>query len=344
MPARIAGSDCLARSPRSGIIPRVARDNYIEKPARPRPIQAHVMALVGLRGREAIYRALSNPQACVRQRQYRRDREAQFQCVLPALRGDGTDRLCGKAETVRIFHWFNFARYRLMQTTDEVVRGRPVGVKLARELARWALLSEECRSHIVQCNMGLCHAVAKRTINIGGVQDYEDVVCEGTIGLVMAINRFDVARGWQFAGYAYPSIMHFVIKHRTLNRRYAVNHSMRHDEDRDADPDSDFIDGLRAVLDLRAVLASDMIGLTRQERRVIARRFSLDGSNGDSSSINAIAQALQIPHSTAHKAYHAGLAKLRAALDPDVTPEKVGSCARARSPKARPGHRRAAAI
>lgn len=61
---------------------------------------------------------------------------------------------------------------------------------------------------LVAENEKLVHFVANRFVNFAKTLqiDYEDLVSEGTIGLITAINKFDPSYGYKFSTYAVPMI------------------------------------------------------------------------------------------------------------------------------------------
>ena len=59
---------------------------------------------------------------------------------------------------------------------------------------------EEARNRLVECNLRLVISVARRYVRPG--LSLEDLVQEGAIGLIKAINHFDTSRGLRFSTYA----------------------------------------------------------------------------------------------------------------------------------------------
>lgn len=59
---------------------------------------------------------------------------------------------------------------------------------------------EEARNRLVECNLRLVLSVARRYVRPG--LSLEDLVQEGAIGLIKAINHFDTSRGLRFSTYA----------------------------------------------------------------------------------------------------------------------------------------------
>jgi RNA polymerase primary sigma factor len=67
-----------------------------------------------------------------------------------------------------------------------------------RELFALARLDNRAREALIMNHLGLVHLVAKKYWGM----PYEDLVQEGCIGLLIAIERFDPERGYHFSTYA----------------------------------------------------------------------------------------------------------------------------------------------
>ncbi len=78
-----------------------------------------------------------------------------------------------------------------MEHTEEVIRRSQEGDKEAREI-------------LIEENMGLIHHVVKRFLGRG--VEAEDLFQIGAIGLVKAVDRFDLSFGVRFSTYAVPMI------------------------------------------------------------------------------------------------------------------------------------------
>lgn len=68
------------------------------------------------------------------------------------------------------------------------------------------------RNTLIEMNLSLVHYVAGRFRNRGNGQ-LEDIVQVGTVGLIKAIDRFDVNRGFEFVSFAVPSILGEIKRH-----------------------------------------------------------------------------------------------------------------------------------
>jgi RNA polymerase sigma factor (sigma-70 family) len=67
----------------------------------------------------------------------------------------------------------------------------------------------EERNRLVEENMGLVRSVARRFAFTG--REFEDLVQEGTLGLIRAANSYDPERGFAFSSHAWASIRNAII-------------------------------------------------------------------------------------------------------------------------------------
>ena len=80
--------------------------------------------------------------------------------------------------------------YQVLQTKEEEV-----------ELAKRVLAGdEEAKEELIQCNLKLVVSIAKHYVNRG--MDFLDLIQEGNLGLMKAVDKFDYTRGFKFSTYA----------------------------------------------------------------------------------------------------------------------------------------------
>lgn len=83
-------------------------------------------------------------------------------------------------------------RIPLLTPEDEISLGEKVQAKSRG--------SEEARHRMIRCNLRLVISIAKRYTNMG--LSFSDLVEEGNIGLMRAVEKFNPKRGYRFSTYA----------------------------------------------------------------------------------------------------------------------------------------------
>lgn len=79
----------------------------------------------------------------------------------------------------------------------EVLKGKDEEVALAKRIEAG---DHEAKDELIQCNLKLVVAIAKHYTNRG--MDFLDLIQEGNLGLMKAVDKFDYRRGYKFSTYA----------------------------------------------------------------------------------------------------------------------------------------------
>ena len=79
--------------------------------------------------------------------------------------------------------------------------GRATKTQIRQHLLRRMVKGDEAaRGEFIEANLPLVHSIAKKYQHRG--LEYEDLVQEGTVGLIRAVAKFDAEKGFQFSTYA----------------------------------------------------------------------------------------------------------------------------------------------
>ncbi|MBR2986930.1 MAG: RNA polymerase sporulation sigma factor SigK [Clostridia bacterium] len=177
------------------------------------------------------------------------------------------------------------------------------------------------REKLILHNMRLvAHLVKKYT---GSEKDNEDLISIGTIGLIKAIDSFDVKNGVRFATYAGKCLQNEILMYfrsqKKMKHEVSINDTI--DMDKDGNPltymdviccEESVADEVLLRVTSERVLSLLDTCLTERERTVIVRRYGLD--QRECMTQRALAELLGISRSYVSRIEKAALEKLEAAL------------------------------
>jgi len=186
--------------------------------------------------------------------------------------------LTGAEEKV-LFHQFNYARYRIWKVQQEVWTSpsRQPTPEQGDEILRWFRIADRVREQIAETNLALVLAMAKRT-RMSEV-DFADLVSEGNMALLRAVDKFDAGRGYKFSTYACRAIL------KAFSRQGMKLSKYRQRFPTDFDPKlerSNFLEVKResfekdAAEEVKRIVLENRCDLSDVERTVIEHRFGLE--------------------------------------------------------------------
>jgi RNA polymerase sigma factor (sigma-70 family) len=179
------------------------------------------------------------------------------------------------AQERALFIQYNYCRFKVSQLAETADEGH-VSAKLAKDILHWHYRAEAYRDQIAQTNLALVLAMAKRT-RMSEV-DFTDLVSEGNMALLRAVDKFDAARGFKFSTYACRAIL------KAFSRSGVKLSKYRSLFPTDFDPKlekSDYMEHKRqdheadCADEVRQIIAHNRAELTDIEQEVIAHRFAV---------------------------------------------------------------------
>jgi RNA polymerase sigma factor (sigma-70 family) len=189
--------------------------------------------------------------------------------------------LTGAEEKV-LFHQFNYARYRVWKIQQEVWESptRQPKPEEASDILGWYRIADRIREQIAETNLALVLAMAKRT-RMSEV-DFADLVSEGNMALLRAVDKFDAGRGYKFSTYACRAIL------KAFSRQGMKLSKYRQRFPTDFDPKlerSNFLETKRSTFEkdaadeVKRIVLDNTADLTDVERTVIEHRFGLESGD-----------------------------------------------------------------
>ncbi len=177
---------------------------------------------------------------------------------------------------------------------------------------------DKARGELILHNLRLVSHIVRKYYSTAKNQD--DLVSVGTIGLVKAVDSFDVKNGARFATYASRCIQNEILMHfrsqKKLNNEVSINETI--DVDRDGNPltyidvisVSDTTDeDIDRFMQTERALSLVKSALNERERQIIVKRFGLDGKKPMTQ--RQIAEIMGISRSYVSRIENAALEKLR---------------------------------
>lgn len=212
-----------------------------------------------------------------------------------------------------LFTRYNFARYRLMNLM--AAQQKRFSGRRVHEILRWCRESLSCRAALTNANMALVVAMAKRT-RINSVE-FGELVSEGNMALLRAVDKFDIARGFKFSTYACRAIL------KAFNRLATKTGTYRQHFPTEFDPEMERSDELArrhgdqrelAIEDLQRVLVRNMAELNDVERTVVSARFAVAGHR-QVRTLEEVGRLVGLSKERVRQVQNEALAKLRSALE-----------------------------
>ncbi len=227
----------------------------------------------------------------------------QSELGLAAIRRSGVDlpvhlgRLCEAAllkpeQERELFRRMNFLRHQAAKHQSLLNPQRPSRARL--ELVQQLLaMADWHRDRIVEANLRLVFSIVKKFVNAGN--SFDDLLSDGIIGIIRAVEKFDFDRGFRFSTYATQ-----VVRRNSYRMVMAKQEERQKTVDGLQDMDFDVSDEDRtsAISEkrwhaLRSRLGTMLDDLDRREKFIIRARFSL-GSHRKVQTLQALANRLGV--------------------------------------------------
>lgn len=219
-----------------------------------------------------------------------------------------------------LFLQFNYARFRVAKLQKQI-GDKPITDEQAREMLHWARMSNRLRDQIAQSNLALVLAMAKRVRH--SEMDFADLISEGNMALLRAIDKFNVSRGFKFSTYACRAIL------KAFSRSGLKHSQYRQLFPTDFDPALERSDFQRKKFDAHEgdcadevlrIVRDNRADLTDVERQVIHHRFALNrdeagGAERRELTLEQVGQIVGLTKERVRQIQNKALEKIRRTLE-----------------------------
>ncbi|MFM8274488.1 MAG: sigma-70 family RNA polymerase sigma factor [Gemmata sp.] len=185
--------------------------------------------------------------------------------------------LLTKEQEQHMFRKMNFLKHQLHKLQDAIdpAKARVQDLMRVDELKQGV---RDCRDVLINCNQRLVYAQAKQKLALG--ESIDDLVSDGNLSLMRAVEKFDYGRGFKFSTYATWAIMKNFARSipdaKTHKQRYMTGHDEMFEAK--ADVRSDEQEVLALADQARARVNRLLEHLDARTREVIRMRTGLNGS------------------------------------------------------------------
>jgi len=212
-----------------------------------------------------------------------------------------------------LFTKYNYLKYRADQLRRKLDLNHVRAAHL-RKVEQVLVQADAVKNQIIRANLRLVVSIAKKHLN--GPQTLFELISDGNISLMRAIEKFDCSRGFKFSTYASWAIMKNFARS-VPREKYLLDRFMTGAEEvmelaglgAKYDPRATTLSELRESLD--AVLAQ----LLPRERAIIVRHYGL-GEGNESQTLAQLSEKLGISKERVRQIEYKAIEKLRTMLQP----------------------------
>jgi RNA polymerase primary sigma factor len=230
----------------------------------------------------------------------------------------GAPQLMNAAEERLMFYRFNYCKRRLSQLKREI-RAKGLTAQTAKEFLEWHRKFEHFREYLVRTNLALVLAMAKRTRL--GEADFAEIVSEGNMALLRAVDKFNVDRGFKFSTYACRAILKAFSRTAMKASRHRTRFPVEFEPDLEK---SDWQDRRRDAVEedcideLKAIVERNLADLSNIEQTVIRRRFNWRQEEESPLTLEEVGRIIGVTKERVRQIQNKALAKIRTVMEDGV--------------------------
>ena len=186
--------------------------------------------------------------------------------------------LLTREQEAHLFRKMNYLKYRANKLRDAI---DPAKARTS-DLDRIEALQEEAlsvKNQIIRCNLRLVVSIAKR--HVGPTNNFFELVSDGNMSLIRAVEKFDFSRGNKFSTYASWAIMknfaRTIPEENYRRDRFVTGHEAMFEAAADTRGDEHEYES--SVKRMQEAVKGMLGRLDDRERKIIISRFGLGGAN-----------------------------------------------------------------
>jgi len=230
----------------------------------------------------------------------------------------GTPKLMSASEEKVMFLRYNFAKKRLSEIKERVEADGLTKAD-AEALVLWHHKMEHFREYLTRTNLALVLAMAKRT-RLGDI-DFAEIVSEGNMALLRAVDKFNVERGFKFSTYACRAILkafsRTAQKHSRHRVRFPVEFEPEQEKSKWSEEKHDAVEG-DLVDELKQIVDRNLAQLSNIEQTVIKQRFNWDQRQETPLTLEQVGRIIGVTKERVRQIQNKALIKIRRLIEDGV--------------------------
>jgi RNA polymerase primary sigma factor len=231
---------------------------------------------------------------------------------------NGTPTLMTAKDERLMFLRFNYSKLRLGKLQRKIKRDG-LTRETAEQFLDWHRRFEHYREYLTRTNLALVLAMAKRT-RLGDV-DFAEVVSEGNMALLRAVDKFSADRGFKFSTYACRAILKAFSRTAMKSSRHKSHFPVEFDPEMEK---SDWSDKRRDMVkedcidELKAIVDRNLADLSSVEETVIKRRFNWTEKDESPLTLEEVGKIIGVTKERVRQIQNKALAKIKAVMEDGI--------------------------
>lgn len=218
--------------------------------------------------------------------------------------------LLGAEQERDLFRRYNYLKFKAHELRDslDVLTASDEQLKEIEQLLAQA---ERLKNEILRANLRLVVSIARKHVNHS--PHFFEIVSDGNIALMRAVEKFDYARGYKFSTYASWAIMRNYARSIPEQMYHTTKMVTGVDEVLSSEPSTEET-GLDTVLEgAKYLVGKGLDLLTKRERDIVQRHYGL-GNNGEEMTLDQIGKQFGVTKERVRQIERRALSKIRSAL------------------------------
>ena len=231
--------------------------------------------------------------------------------------------LLTREQELHLFRKLNYLKYKVIELRGRLNPLRPRKKLMARIEDLWQEIVAT-RNQIISANLRLVVSIARQ--HLGPMQNFFELISDGNVSLIRAVDRFDYSLGNRFSTYAMWAIINNFARTIAEGMRHRARFHTDHDGVCTAIPAApDKHRALEAAQSHRQIVLDGMLRrLNDREREIIVCRYGL--RRGDEpQTLQQVGDGMGVTRERIRQIEARALGKMRKAVMPDTLPGAMKS-------------------